>query len=71
MKNLAGNDCSIFLFRFVLRKNAISYVLNESIAEDMYPEIEEQIQPLVQACSERSCGIGNSVAMMPLWTVIY
>ena len=52
MKNLAGNDVSIFLFRFVLRKNAISFVLNESIAEDMYPEIDEQIQPLAQACSE-------------------
>lgn len=52
MKNLAGHPVSIFLYRFVLRKNAISYVLNESIAEDMYPEIEEQIQPLVHACSE-------------------
>lgn len=52
MKNLAGNDISIFLFQFVLQKNAISFVLNESIAEDMYPEIEEQLQPLTQACSE-------------------
>jgi hypothetical protein len=52
MKNLAGNSVSIFLFRFVLRKNAISFVLNESIAEDMYPEIDEQIQPLFQACGE-------------------
>lgn len=52
MKNLAGNDVSIFLFRFVLRKNAISFVLNESIAEDMYPDVEEQIQPLVHVCSE-------------------
>ena len=52
MKNLVGNDVSIFLFRFVLRKNGISFVLNESIAEDMYPNIEEQIQPLVHVCSE-------------------
>jgi hypothetical protein len=52
MKNLAGNDVSIFLFRFVLRKNSISFVLNESIAEDMYPEIDEEMQPLVQACSD-------------------
>ena len=52
MKNLAGNYVSIFLFRFVLRKNAISFVLNESIAEDMYPEIDEKIQPLTQACGE-------------------
>jgi hypothetical protein len=50
MKNLAGNDVSIFLFRFVLRKNSISYVVNESIAEDMYPEIDKQIQPLAHAC---------------------
>lgn len=52
MKNLAGNSVSIFLFRFVLRKNAISFVLNETIAEDMYPDIDEQIEPLVHACSE-------------------
>ena len=52
MKNLAGHDVSIFLFRFVLRKNAISFVLNEGIAEDLYPQTETQLQPLVQACSE-------------------
>jgi len=52
MKNLAGSDVSIFLFRFVIRKNAISFVLNESIAEDMYAEIEEQIQPLAKACGK-------------------
>lgn len=52
MKNLAGHPVSIFLFRFVLRKNAISYVVNESIAEDMYPNIAKKIEPLVHACSE-------------------
>lgn len=52
MKNLAGHPVSIFLFRFVLRKNAISFVLNEVIAKDMYPEIDEKMQPLVQACCE-------------------
>lgn len=54
MQNLAGNPVSIFLFRFVLRnnKNVISFVLNESIAEDMYPEIDEQLEPLIQACAE-------------------
>lgn len=52
MINLAGHPVSIFLYRFVLRKNAISYVLNESIAEDMYPDIDEKVQPLVHACSE-------------------
>ncbi len=52
MFNLAGHEVSIFLFRFVLRKNSISFVLNESIAEDMYPEIDEEMQPLAQACSK-------------------
>lgn len=52
MKNLAGNDVSIFLFRFELRKSGISFVLNDSIAEDMYPEIDEEMQPLVQACGD-------------------
>lgn len=52
MKNLAGNEVSIFLYRFVLLKNGINFVLNESIAEDMYPDIEAQIEPLVHACSE-------------------
>lgn len=50
MKNLAGNDADIFLFRYVLGKNAINFVLNESIAEDMYPEINEQIEPVAKAC---------------------
>ena len=52
MKNLAGNDVSIFLFRFVLRKNAISFVLSEAIAEDMISEIDKQLQPLVKTCCE-------------------
>ena len=52
MKNLAGNNVSIFLFRFVLRTKAISFVLNESIAEDLYPDIEKKVQPLAHACSE-------------------
>ena len=52
MKNLAGHNISIFLFNFALRTNAISFVLNESIAEDLYPEIEEEIYPLAHACCE-------------------
>lgn len=52
MKNLAGNDVSVFLFRFALRKNAISFVLNEGVAEDLYPDIDAQLQPLVHACCE-------------------
>lgn len=52
MKNLAGHNVSIFLFRFVPRQNAISFVLNEGIAEDLYPQTEAQLQPLVHACCE-------------------
>lgn len=50
--NLAGHAVSIFLFRFTLKKRAISFDLNEAIAEDMYPEINAEIQPLAQACCE-------------------
>ena len=52
LKNIAGNEVSIFLFRFELRGNGIDFVLNEAIAEDMYPDINEQMQPLVHACCE-------------------
>ena len=52
MKNIAGNDVSIFLYRFELRGNAIDFVLNEAIAEDMYPDIDEKMKPLVHACCE-------------------
>jgi hypothetical protein len=39
LKNIAGNDVSIFLYRFELRGNGIDFVLNEAIDEDMYPDI--------------------------------
>src|SRR5438105_5035077 len=52
LKNLAGNDVSLFLFRFVLRGNGIDFVLNEAIAADMYQDVDEQIKPLVHACCE-------------------
>jgi hypothetical protein len=35
LKNLAGNDVSIFLFRFELRSNGINFVLNKQIAADI------------------------------------
>ena len=35
LKNLAGNKVSLFLFRFDICGDAISFVLNEGIAEDM------------------------------------
>jgi len=52
MKNLAGHDVSIFLYRFVLTPNGISFVLNESIAEDMYPEIDAKVLPLTEVCGD-------------------
>ena len=66
MKNLAGNAVSIFLFRFVLQGNAINFVLNEMIAQDMYPDIDEKMKPLVHACCEtllryKHLSVGNTI----------
>jgi len=52
LKNVAGNDVSIFLFRFELRSNGIDFVVNQAIAADMYPDVDEQIKPLAHACCE-------------------
>lgn len=52
MKNLAGNDISLFLFRFIIRHHGISFVMNEAIAEDLYPDTELKLKPIVHACSE-------------------
>lgn len=52
LRNLAGNDVSIFLFRFELRGNGIDFVLNETIAADMYQDIDEKLKPLVHVCCE-------------------
>jgi len=52
LKNLAGNDVSIFLFRFDVHSNAIDFVINQAIAADMYPEVDEQLKPLAHACCE-------------------
>ncbi|MCD1416950.1 hypothetical protein IOC51_23285 [Vibrio parahaemolyticus] len=52
MKNLAGNDVSIFLFRFEQQEKALSFVLNEAIAEDLYPDSQTQLLPLIHVCSE-------------------
>ena len=66
MKNIAGNEVSIFLYRFELRGNSIDFVLNESIAEDMYPEIDEKMKPLVHVCCEtllryRHLSVSNTI----------
>ena len=53
MKNIAGNDVSIFLFRFELSGYGIDFVLNEAIAADMYQDIDEQMKPIVHACCEK------------------
>jgi hypothetical protein len=52
LKNIAGNNVSIFLFRFELRGKGIDFVLNEAIAEDIYQNIDEKLKPLVHACCE-------------------
>ena len=52
MQNIAGNDVSIFLFRFELRDQGIDFVLNETIAADMYPDVDEELKPLVHACCD-------------------
>lgn len=52
MKNLAGHDVSVFLFKFVLQEGGIDFVVNEGVAEDFYPQTGFKLQPLLQACSE-------------------
>ena len=43
---------SIFLFRFEIHGNAISFVVNQEIAMDMYEDIDEKLKPLAHACCE-------------------
>ena len=45
VKNVAGNDVSLFLFRFELSGNGINFVLNEAIAADMYQDVDEKLKP--------------------------
>ena len=52
LKNLGGNDVSIFLFRFELISNGMNFVLNKAIAADMYQDVDEKIKPLAHACCE-------------------
>ena len=52
LKNLAGNDVSIFLFRFEILSNGIRFVINEAIGQDMYQDLDEKIKPLAHACCE-------------------
>ncbi len=52
LKNLAGNDVAIFLFRFEIHGNAIRFVVNQEIGMDMYEDIDEKLKPLAHACCE-------------------
>jgi hypothetical protein len=52
VKNLAGNDVAIFLFRFDLSGNGINFILNEAIAADMYEDIDKKMRPLIHTCCE-------------------
>ncbi len=52
LKNLAGNDVAIFLFRFEIHGNAISFVINQEIFMDMYEDIDVKLKPLAHACCE-------------------
>jgi hypothetical protein len=66
LKNIARNEVSIFLYRFELRGNGIDFVVNEAIAEDMYPDIDEKMKPLVHACCEtllryRHLSVSNTI----------
>ena len=52
VKNVAGNVVSLFLFRFEFSGNGINFVVNEAIAADMYPDVDEKLQPLAHACCD-------------------
>jgi len=52
VNNGAGNAVSLFLFRFEFSGNGINFVLNEAIAADMYPDVDEKLKPLAHACGE-------------------
>ncbi len=66
LKNIAGNDASIFLFRFELLSKGIDFVVNEAIAEDMHQDLDDKMKPLVHACCEtllryRHLSVGNTI----------
>ena len=66
LKNIAGNDASIFLFRFELLSKGIDFVVNEAIAEDMHQDLDDKMKPLVHACCEtllryKHLSVGNPI----------
>lgn len=45
-------DLLIFLFRFDVTDKGMDFILNEEIAKDMYPDLEEMLRDLVKSlCS--------------------
>ncbi|MGG5741968.1 hypothetical protein [Bacillus cereus group sp. IBL03679] len=51
----------IFLFRFDVTDKGMDFILNEEIAKDMYPDLEEMLRDLVKSlCSileyYKTCG---------------
>jgi hypothetical protein len=66
MKNLGGNDVSIFLFRFDISGKGIDFVINEGIAADMYDDVDEKLMPLAHACGEtlsryKALSVGSTI----------
>src|SRR5207248_4389392 len=60
------NDVALFLFRFEIRGNAISFVVNQEIGMDMYVDIDEKLKPLAHACCEtlsryRHLSVSNTI----------
>ena len=53
LKNIAGHDAAIFLFRFTLKPDrAISFDVNEEIVKEMPAGLSDKITPLAHACCE-------------------
>jgi hypothetical protein len=66
IKNLAGNEVSIFLFRFDVRGIGMDFVVNQAIAADMYHDIDEKLKALAHACCEtlsryRHLSVSNTI----------
>src|SRR5215471_19225627 len=66
LQNVAGNNVSIFLFRFEVIGNGIDFVVNQAIAADMYQDVDEKLKPLAHACCEtllryRHLSVSNTI----------
>src|SRR5262252_2088744 len=66
LQNVAGNNVSLFLFRFEVIGNGIDFVVNQAIAADMYQDVDEKLKPLAHACCEtflryRHLSVSNTI----------